>query len=282
MNFHDRRRRFRAILAGDRCVSPASVFDPLSARAAASLGFELAMLAGSVASATVLGAPDLVVLTLTELAEQVRRIGRASDMPLLVDADHGYGNALNVLRCVQELEVAGVAALTIEDTLLPRPFAASGDALISSAEAAGKLRAAMDTRDDPELVILGRTSAVRLAGLDECSRRVEAYSAAGVDGFFFVGLQTRQELEALRSVTPLPFALGSSSMELQDRTYLAGQGVRILLQGHAPFQAAVKAVHDTLKALRQGSARESTPPALMADLTAQRAYDRDIARYLSE
>src|SRR4029077_2068301 len=104
----ERRERFRAILSGAKCVYPGSVFDPISARIAEALGFEVGMLAGSIASFTVLGAPDLIVLTLTEFAEQAYRINRAGKLPLLVDADHGYGNALNVMRTVQELETAGV------------------------------------------------------------------------------------------------------------------------------------------------------------------------------
>src|SRR5687767_14616787 len=122
MHWTPRREAFRAVLAGDRCVHPASVFDPTSARIAEDLGFELGMFAGSIASLTVLGAPDLIVLTLSEFAQQALRINRAGNLPLLVDADHGYGNALNVKRTVEELETAGVAALTIEDTLLPTAF----------------------------------------------------------------------------------------------------------------------------------------------------------------
>src|SRR5205807_9269534 len=94
MNWTDRRRRFRAILKGDRCYHPASVFDPLSARIAQDLGFEIGMFAGSTASLTVLGAPDLILITLSEFAGQAYRINRAFDLPLLADADHGYGNAL--------------------------------------------------------------------------------------------------------------------------------------------------------------------------------------------
>src|SRR5665213_3782361 len=123
MHWTDRRERYREhVIHGSQCVHPGSVFDPISARIAEDLGFEVGMFAGSIASFTVLGAPDLVVLTLTEFADQIRRITRAGGLPLLVDADHGYGNALNVMRTVQELETAGVAALTIEDTVLPRPF----------------------------------------------------------------------------------------------------------------------------------------------------------------
>src|SRR5207244_13149992 len=102
-----RREQFRAILAGDRCVHPASVFDPISARIAEDLGFEVAFMAGSIASATVLGAPDLVVLTLTEFAEQIRRICRAANTSLAGAAAHGYGNGLNVKTTVAELATAG-------------------------------------------------------------------------------------------------------------------------------------------------------------------------------
>ncbi|HET7594321.1 MAG TPA: isocitrate lyase/phosphoenolpyruvate mutase family protein, partial [Stellaceae bacterium] len=122
MDWTERRRRFRAILPGQRCIRPASVFDAISARIAEDLGFEAGMFAGSVASLAVLGAPDLIVLTLSEFAGQAYRICRAGNLALLVDADHGYGNALNVMRTVQELETAGVAALTIEDTALPAGF----------------------------------------------------------------------------------------------------------------------------------------------------------------
>ena len=110
MNLTERRRAFREVLEGERCVHPGSVYDPISARIAEDLGFEVGMFAGSIASATVLGAPDYIVLTLTEFVQQVHRICRAGALPLMVDADHGYGNAHNVKRTVEELETAGVAA----------------------------------------------------------------------------------------------------------------------------------------------------------------------------
>src|SRR5215471_5397454 len=156
MLLSERRKRYRQVLEGNACLHPASVFDAMSARIAESLGFEVGMFAGSIGSGTVLGAPDLVVLTLTEFAEQIRRITRGSDLPLMVDADHGYGNALNVMRTVEELEAAGVAALTIEDTALPTPFGAPGEgALVSLEEMLGKLRSAVAARQDSTLVVLG-------------------------------------------------------------------------------------------------------------------------------
>ena len=106
MHWTPRRQQFRAILEGDNCIYPGSVFDPISIRIAQDLGFEAGMFAGSIASLTVLGAPDLIVLNQGEFAAQAYRINRSAELPLIVDADHGYGNALNVRRTMEELESA--------------------------------------------------------------------------------------------------------------------------------------------------------------------------------
>ena len=254
MLLSERRKQYRRILEGNVCIHPASVFDAMSARMAESLGFEVAMFAGSIASGTVLGAPDLVVLTLTEFAEQIRRITRGSDLPLMVDADHGYGNALNVMRTVEELETSGVAALTIEDTVLPSPFGRRGEGLVSVEEMLGKLRGAMAARQDPALVIIGRTGALRHGGIAEAEKRVKAYQETGIDAIFLAGASSREEVEAMHRVTRLPLLLGGAPPALSDRSFLATHGVRIALQGHQPFYAAAKAVYDTLKYLREGGA----------------------------
>ncbi len=173
MQWRARRDQFRAILSGNKCIHPASVFDPLSARIAEHLGFEFAMMAGSTASLTVLGAPDLVLLTATEFAQQAQRVCRAMSLPLLVDADHGYGNALNVARTIEELATVGVAAATIEDTILPVPFGANGNAgLISLEEGVGKMRAALAARPDQAFAVIGRTSAPVISNIDDTVARL--------------------------------------------------------------------------------------------------------------
>ena len=279
MDTRGRRERYREILAGSRCVHPGSVFDPISARIAEDLGFEVGMFAGSIASGTVLGAPDLVVLTLTEFAQQIHRICRAGELPLMVDADHGYGNALNVMRTVEELETAGVSALTIEDTVLPRSFGDGGDKLLSLEEGTGKMRAALTARQDPALVVAGRTSALRISGLEDTVRRVKAYEATGVDAIFVAGATTKEEVETLGGALSVPLLLGGASGELSDREFLASQGVRVALQGHLPFQAAIKAVYDTLKALRDGVSpgdlRDTlATPEQLDQFTRRADYDR--------
>ena len=188
MNWTERRERFRAILSGNRCVHPGSVYDAISARIAEDLGFEIGIFSGSIGSMSVLGAPDLVVLTLTEFAAQAYRICRAGNLALLCDADHGYGNALNVRRTVEELETAGICAMSIEDTVLPRPTGSSGKpTLISVEEGIGKMKAALSARQDKRLVIAGRTSALAITGVDDCLKRAKAYEAAGVDAVFLAG-----------------------------------------------------------------------------------------------
>jgi len=284
MELTQRRLRYRSVLAGDQCVHPASVFDPISARIAEDLGFEVGMLAGSIASGTVLGAPDLVVLTLSEFAQQIHRISRAGDLSLMVDADHGYGNALSVMRTVEELETAGVAALTIEDTVLPISFGgSSGDPLISLEEGVGKMKAALAARRDPNMVIAGRTSAIRSEGLEGAIRRVKAYEEAGVDAMFLSGASTREEIETVHAATSLPLLLGGAGGELDDRAFLSSNGVRIALQGHLSFQASIKAVYDTLKALREGVAPADLGPNLAsADLIAQVTRREDYDRWAAE
>ena len=286
LNWGERRARFRAVLVGEACVHPASVHDPVSARIAQDLGFEVGMFAGSTGSLAVLGAPDLIVLTLTEFAQQALRINRAAaTLPLMVDADHGYGNALNVKRTVEELEIAGVAGLTIEDTRLPAPFGANGKTeLIGVEEGVGKMRAALAGRQDPALSIVARTSAMQLGGEAETIVRARAYAETGVDALFLVGVTTRAQLDAVAAAVKLPLMLGSTPPALADRAYLAARGVRIALQGHLPFAASIRAIHDTLKALRDGTAPADitglAPDGLIKQVTRDGDYQRWMAAFL--
>ena len=279
MDWTERRERFRALLAGNRCVHPGSVYDAISARIAEDLGFEVGMFSGSVGSMAVLGAPDLVVLTLSEFAAQANRICRAGNLALLVDADHGYGNALNVRRTVEELETAGICAMSIEDTVLPRPYGPSGKPTLSSVEeGAGKMRAALSARQDKRLVIAGRTSALAIAGVDEAIKRARAYEAAGVDAIFLAGGVTVEAIEAVSSQIRIPLITGGGSGPLGDLEWLGAHRVRVALQTHAPFCAAVQAVHDTLKALREGAKpgelRGIASPELMQRVTRAADYRR--------
>ncbi|PZR48272.1 MAG: oxaloacetate decarboxylase [Ectopseudomonas oleovorans] len=247
---HELRSAFRALLASDRCYHTASVFDPMSARVAADLDFEVGILGGSVASLQVLGAPDFALITLSEFVEQAARIGRVSRLPVIADADHGYGNALNVMRTVVELERAGVAALTIEDTLLPAQFGRKSTDLISIEEGVGKILAALEARVDPELSIIARTHAGVLE-VDEVIRRTRSYEAAGADGICLVGVKDFAHMEQIAAGLKVPLMLVTyGNPELRDNQRLARLGVRIVVNGHAAYFAAIKATYDCLREQR--------------------------------
>lgn len=284
MHATQKREQFRAILAGDQCIHPASVFDPLSVRIAEDLGYELAFMAGSTASATVLGAPDLVVLTLSEFAEQIRRICRAANIGLIVDADHGYGNALNVMRTVAELETAGLAGLTIEDTALPQGFGrAKGEDLITLEEGVGKMQAALAGRQDPTLVIIARTAALRAEGIDGTVRRVKAYAQTGVDAIWLAGGVTPEGVSAVHEAVGLPLLTGAGDMTDE---FLTANGVRVAHQGHLPLAGAVKGMYDTLKALRDGVAPRDLRGSVatsefMGQVTRKPDYDHWIQEYMN-
>lgn len=279
MKLTSKHQKLAALLAGDRCVIAGSVFDPLSARIADDVGFEVGVLGGSVASFAVLGAPDLMLLTLTELAEQTRRICRASELPVLVDADHGFGNALNVMRTVEEMASAGAAGLSIEDTLLPRAFGSSKEpSLTSLEEGAGRMRAAVTAARDSGIAIFGRTSAVAVTDVDDAVRRLRAYERAGVNALFIPYLKTREQLDRIASEVNLPIVLGSPAAELVDLDYLASRRVRVCLRGHQGFAASVQALYDTAMAVLAGTPPAKlqgvAPEALIAKLTRTAEHDR--------
>jgi oxaloacetate decarboxylase len=282
MAFRHRREKLRAILSDSNCIRPGSVYDAISIRIAEDLGFELGMFGGSVASLAVLGDPDIALITLTELAEQMRRMSRASALPVVVDADHGYGNALNVRRTIEELETAGCAGLTIEDTLLPPAYSETKTKLISLEEGVGKMKAALDARRDPSLVVAGRTGAVSITSLDDAIARAKAYEECGVDALFFTGIKSRSELEAIASATHLPIILGGAPEAMSDLDYLRGQRVRVALQGHAPISAATQAVHTTLKALREGLPPKALTGLASAELNGRVTREAEVNARLAQ
>ncbi len=309
MNATDRRERLRAALAGDELIYPAPVYDPISARIADMLGFEIGFMPPAPPAASELCAPsDMMLLTLTELAQRVRRICRVSDISLLMVAENGYGNALNVMRTVEELENAGVSGLIIYDLDLPFAFGTRpqdagrhtrgemrtwgtrtwGSRMISLEEAVGKMKAALAAREDPSLVIAGRTMALQLptGAIEETVRRVKAYDEAGVDAIHLSGLTTLEELEAVHEATKLPIVTGRALPDTIDRNLLAANGLRSASAGHLSMWASVQAMYDTLKALHEGKTQSQLRPSvaspeLMAEVTRQAQYNEWIRSFLN-
>ena len=289
MNWTPRRQRFRQILQGTDCITPVTVFDPLSARMVEDLGGQVGMLAGSVAAMAILGAPDKMLITASEFAEMALRICRAGDLAVIADADHGYGNAMNVQRTIRELDHAGLAAITIEDTDLPQPFGSVNAQLLSIEEGTGKMRAAVAGRVDPDLVILARTSAATITGRDDCIARIKAYAKTGVDGITLIGARSRDDLDALCAATDLPIMLGGLGSIAPTPDEAAKMGARICLRGHQPYLASLAATYSAIQQVLGDNAsgqksQEAAPPVIDAKilrgLIREDAYDSDSEQFL--
>jgi len=232
----------------------ASLVDPLSGRIAEQVGFEAGSILSSGATLAVLGAPDLSLLSLTEMAEQTRRVTRACDLPVLVDGEQGFGNGLNVRRTVTEIEAAGAAAVTIEDTVLPRAFGSEdGYELVSLAEGRAKIRAALQARRDASFLVVARTSALSVVALDAALERLEAYQQEGVDALFLSGVRTLRDLQAARGAVSLPIIVGAIGRELQNQELLRKAGVALWAQGNQPHFAALHAMRSAYQGVLDGS-----------------------------
>lgn len=278
---HDElRMAFRELLNGHECHIAASVFDPISVRMASDLGYKVCILGGSVASLQVLGAPDLSLITLDEFSEQASRIGRASQIPVIADADHGYGNALNVMRTVTELQKAGVAALTLEDTLLPKPYGSQMTTLIDREEAAAKIYAARVARTDDFLSIIARTDAAATT-VEDSVLRTTAYQAAGADAICMVGVKDFQHLEALTGHLSLPLILISyGNPALNDLSRLSEANVRVVINGHKPYLATIKAAFDALCMELGKESKDLSVQQLLSKYTLSDSYSEWVRTYL--
>jgi carboxyvinyl-carboxyphosphonate phosphorylmutase len=277
---HELRKAFGDLLQGTVCKFAASVFDPISVRMASDLGFEVAIQGGSVASLQVLGAPDIALLTLDEYVEQVSRVGRASQIPIIGDADHGFGNALNVMRTVTELQKAGVAALTLEDTHLPAKYDEQSHVLIEREEAASKIYAARFARSDDALSIIARTN-VAVTTLEDSIARTTAYEKAGADAICLVGVTDFQHLEALTAHLSVPIMLiNYGNPALSDVGKLSAANVRIVVNGHAPYLSAIKATYEALREQSGTEGSELSLPELLSKYTLSDNYREWAKTYL--
>ncbi len=255
------RERFRTVLSRPDCTLAANIFDPLSARIAHMLDYEVCFLSGSVHKVANLAVPDIVLTNMSDLVDVCRRITRIADVSLMHDGEDGFGNAVNVVRSVKELEAAGVSAIEIEDAIPPVRFNQPDLGLYSEAEQVGKLEAAVAARTDPMTVIVARTTALSQFPLDEALDRIKAYSQTGVEAIRLAGLRTRQQLEAVHQATPLPLTVLSPPDDMMnDRPFLAANGVRILMAGNPAFGTAIQAIYDSLKHLKEGGAVADLAP----------------------
>ena len=251
------RELFREVISRPECTLAANIFDPLSARIAHMLGYEVCVLSGSVGKVANLGVPDIVLSNMSDVVDHCRRITRIADVSLMVDAEDGFGNAVNVVRTVREMEAAGVAAIEIEDNFVPRRFNVADPGLVSTAEQVGKLEAAVAARTDPATVIVARSAAFGLCPLDEALDRLRAYSQTGAEAVMLTGVSSREQIEAARQATPLPLCVLNPPAGARNDHAFLNANMRILMLGNPTYAVAVKAIHDTLNHLKEGGAMES-------------------------
>jgi len=250
--------RLKSILTrGDATLAPGAA-NALFARIIEDLGFDVAYISGAGIANMQLGVPDIGLTTLTEIADTVAAVADVVALPLLVDADTGFGNALNMRRTVRVLERAGAAGIQIEDQVFPKKCGHfSGKAVIGLAEMLQRIRAAVDARHDQDLQIVARTDARALEGLDAAIARAHAFIEAGADATFVEAPLAEAELARIARELPAPqvanIVFGGLTPDL-GRGKLAQMGFGLALYANASLQAALKAAQDVLAALqRDGS-----------------------------
>ena len=190
--------KLRELLARPEILVCPGTYDPLMAKLIRQVGFEALYMTGAGVSHSALAMPDLGLTTMTEMVDRAQRIADASELPLICDADTGFGNAINVMRTVREYERAGVAGMHIEDQEMPKRCGHFfGKALVPKDEMVGKIKAALDARRDPDFVIIARTDARTAASFEEAMDRSHAYAEAGADVIFFESPRSLEELERI-------------------------------------------------------------------------------------
>jgi len=259
--------RLRQLLNSGQTIVAPGAFDPLAARLVEEAGFAAVYVTGFGTSASLLGRPDVGLLTMTEMAGNAGRIAACVDIPVIADADTGYGNPLNVIRTVGVYEAAGVAGLHIEDQVAPKKCGhMEGKQVISPQEMAEKVRAAVDARTDPDFVIIARTDARAVEGLDSALDRGRRYRDAGADALFIEALVSEAEIEAAVSAFPdvpllFNWAEGGKTPPVRlDR--LTALGYRIVIFPIATLLAATAAIRQVLAEI----ATAGTPAAVLGEL----------------
>jgi 2,3-dimethylmalate lyase len=246
--------RLRALLSTAAPVLAPGAANALSARIVADCGFDVVYVSGAGVANWWLGAPDLGLTSMTEVAAHVARICAAVDVPVIADADTGYGNALNVARTVREFERAGVAAIQMEDQVDPKRCGHfDGKDVISAADMVAKVRAAADARRDPNLVLIARTDARAVEGLDGALERAHAYRQAGADAIFVEAPVDEAELARIGAEAPGPLVANmveGGRTPVLTRQRLGELGFALVLYANVAARAAMKAMHEVLTALR--------------------------------
>ncbi len=268
------RQTLKQLLKRDKLLVAPGCFDGLSARLVQEAGFEAAYLSGG-AVARSMGIPDIGLVTMSESIDRAVQVVSAINIPIIADADTGYGNAVNLVRSVREFERAGVAAIHIEDQITPKRCGhLDGKEVISLSEMAKKLEAALATRTDPDFCIIARTDARGVNGFEDAVKRANAFAKLGVDAVFLEAPQSEEELAEIPQRVPnIPllvnvFKGGKTPMLPMER--LEKMGYRIAIYPSETQRAAIHAMRTALSTLK----REGTTESIDAALTTFKERDK--------
>jgi 2-methylisocitrate lyase-like PEP mutase family enzyme len=255
------RRRLRELLVRNKLLVAPGAFDGLSAKLVEEAGFEAVYLSGG-AVARSMGVPDIGLVTMSEVIERAGQVVSAVNIPVIADADTGYGNALNLVRAVREFQRAGVAAIHIEDQVTPKRCGhLEGKEVVSLAEMEKKLEAALQSRTDPELVIIGRTDARAIYGLEDAIRRAKAFARLGVDAVFVEAPESEDELTTIvRSIPGVPLMVNmfkGGKTPLLPVSRLEEMGYRIAIFPSETQRAAIHSMREALTLLKHDGSTET-------------------------
>ena len=272
-------RRLKELMARRAAVTVPGAANALFARVIEELGFEAVYVTGAGIANMLLGAPDVGLTTMTEVRDTVAAIADAVSVPVIVDADTGYGNAVNVVRTVRALERAGAAGIQIEDQVFPKKCGHfAGKEVIAAEEMVQKIKAAVDTRHDQSLQIIARTDAYAVEGLERALERAQAYVAAGADATFVEAPTTLEELGRIPKSLKVPqlanIVFGGKTPD-PGREKLAELGFSIVLYANAALQAALKASYDVLSVLKREGSLQSVADRLASFEERQRTVAKD-------
>lgn len=264
---HEINRAFRARIEEDRALLLPGAANALAARIIADMGFEAIYLSGAGLTNTYLGMPDLGFVGLQEVAQHTATIRDATDLPIIVDADTGFGNALNVRHTIRTLERAGASAVQLEDQLSPKRCGHfSGKDVVGTDEARSRIKAAVDARQDPNLLIVARTDARATLGFDAAIERAQAFIEDGADITFVEAPESTDEIRAiparLQGTPQLVNLVVGGRTPIMDLSELNGMGFRLVLYANVALQGAVLGMQAALGHLKShGSLDESGPVA---------------------
>ena len=277
-------QRIRDLVAADTVLMP-GVYDALTARIAARVGFDLVFISGYSVSAARLGEPDFGLVTQSEMAEAARSVCRVSEAPVVVDADTGYGNPLNVMRTVRDLQDAGASGVFLEDQVWPKKCGhMAGKRVVGVDEHSAKIRAAVDARSERDLFVVARTDARQPLGLEEAIERCLAYREAGADALFVEAPQSVEELQRIGEALPGPLVanmIERGATPHLTRSELRDLGFSLIVCPLAALFAAARAVTEVLQELRDHETTAGALDRMLAfdDLNALVELD---ARYADE